>query len=168
MSLHLLHTKIFDFEQSNHSVKSKLECKNGCSKCCFTDISVFKVESDFIRSWFNNLSDVEKDALKLNWKTSKADGACAFLRQDSCTIYEARPVICRTQGLPLKLKQDDQEILDICPLNEDVLNGLSQNQALNLDLLNTILSHLEKMDSTGVMRPRDSLRKLFEELSSLI
>jgi hypothetical protein len=55
------------------------------------------------------------------------EGACAFLDLDdegSCRIYEDRPYVCRTQGLPLRWLDRDEdgeafEARDICPLNVD-------------------------------------------------
>ncbi len=51
-------------------------------------------------------------------------GACAFLDSDgACRVYEQRPYVCRTQGLPLRWLEPDGEgggleYRDICPLNE--------------------------------------------------
>ena len=51
-------------------------------------------------------------------------GACAFLDgQGACRIYEDRPYVCRTQGLPLRWfeESESEEVLerrDICPLND--------------------------------------------------
>lgn len=51
-------------------------------------------------------------------------GACAFLDGEKrCRIYEHRPYVCRTQGLPLRWIEEDEETdevfeaRDICPLN---------------------------------------------------
>lgn len=54
------------------------------------------------------------------------DGACAFLDAEKrCRIYEHRPYVCRTQGLPLRWLEEDEETdevfeaRDICPPNAE-------------------------------------------------
>jgi len=44
-----------------------------------------------------------------------AAGQCEFLDGESCAIYPARPIICRTHGLPLR--SPDESRIDCCPLN---------------------------------------------------
>ena len=40
------------------------------------------------------------------------------LVENCCSIYESRPLICRTQGLPLLLESEEGELeVDFCPLN---------------------------------------------------
>ncbi|MBL8149070.1 MAG: YkgJ family cysteine cluster protein [Blastocatellia bacterium] len=99
-----------------HQIHSnRLKCGLGCSACCVDDITVFEVEADNIR---NNYKDLLEHGLP------HPKGACAFLSQDnSCRIYEHRPYVCRSQGLPLRwLEDQNQEVVelrDICPLNDE-------------------------------------------------
>ena len=50
-------------------------------------------------------------------------GRCAFLdAEGACRIYQDRPYVCRTQGLPLRFLSEDEdgeivEERDICPEN---------------------------------------------------
>lgn len=53
-------------------------------------------------------------------------GGCAFLDAEKrCRVYEHRPYVCRTQGLPLRWLEEDEatdevfEARDICPLNAE-------------------------------------------------
>jgi Fe-S-cluster containining protein len=102
--------------------------------------------------------------LKNLWAVAAGE-ACAFLVDEKCSIYEARPLICRTQGLAFKYKHDEKDLIDICPLNEEMLDVLTTKEVLNLDLLNTILSQMERAHpSRG---PRQLLRDLREELKNL-
>ena len=151
-------TNFFDKVQEKYS--SQMECKSGCSKCCFTDISVFEVESELISTWFNQLSDSTKNELVELWKTKPAAGACSFLYEDKCSIYPVRPIICRTQGLPLHLSSEN--VLDFCPLN---FKAGTPDKAdwLNLDRLNTLLSFAASNES---LDKRIRLKKLKEKLIS--
>lgn len=57
---------------------------------------------------------------------------CAMLDDaGQCSVYPARPLICRSHGIPVKVAS----ATDFCPLNA----GLEAAPALNLDLLNTLL-----------------------------
>lgn len=95
---------------------NRLKCQRGCADCCVDALTVFELEADAIRAAYPALL---------------ADGAphpvgrCAMLdAHGACRIYEHRPYVCRTQGLPLRwLEHDDTgqayEARDICPLNAE-------------------------------------------------
>ena len=127
------------FEQVLNKNKEKMKCKSGCSQCCHAKFSVFAWEASVIIDYFESLSDQEKTDLIQKWSCQKSDSVCSFLVDDQCTIYSSRPIICRTQGLPLFI--DDK--MDSCPLNfEDALP--SKNDWLDLDRLNTLSTILNK------------------------
>ncbi len=165
MDIKSLYQKVCDFEKAQSpGAKILSQCKAGCSKCCYVDLSIFSIEADQIRDHFKKLKVEEKVMLKNQW-VRPAGEACAFLVDEKCSIYEARPLICRTQGLAFKYKQEEKELIDICPLNEEMLDVLTTKEVLNLDLLNTILSQMEQAHpSRG---PRQPLRELREELKNL-
>ncbi|REJ79304.1 MAG: hypothetical protein DWQ47_00760 [Acidobacteria bacterium] len=112
-----------DFYRSVEERTSKLEslhdkrlnCKKGCSSCCVDGISVFEIEAKNIR---------ERNPGLLSSGEPFEKGACAFLgKQGECRIYNDRPYVCRTQGLPLRWLEvyggKNVEYRDICPLNEE-------------------------------------------------
>lgn len=96
-------------EHSNHMV-----CKKGCDLCCL-DFDVFPVEFEAIKK------QIEKEYPEvLNQEMQEQNkGACAYLKNHACTIYTARPIICRTHGFPLvnMNKAGDQWELSFCHLN---------------------------------------------------
>lgn len=88
-----------------------INCKNGCDLCCM-DYSIFPVEFYFI------LSELKKKQRDPDWKNKENGKACVFLKNSSCTIYNHRPIICRTHGLPLLFANDDGDWeLSVCDLN---------------------------------------------------
>lgn len=99
---------------ARHAARTR--CARGCSACCVDGLSVFTVEAEHIR---RHAADVLERA------APRAPGACAFLDgEGACRIYAWRPYVCRTQGLPLRwLDEDDDgrplEWRDACPLNFD-------------------------------------------------
>ena len=91
-------------------------CNLDCTDCCIDGLSVFEIEADRIRDRCGEL---------LTTGVPHPEGACAFLDpagSGACRIYAHRPYVCRTQGLPLRwLDGDDDDTVerrDICPLNE--------------------------------------------------
>ena len=95
---------------------SRLRCRLGCCDCCVDGITVFEIEAERIRR--NHAALLAND-------TPHTEGACAFLDdKGACRIYEDRPYVCRTQGLPLRWLDtndagDTVEMRDICPLNDE-------------------------------------------------
>lgn len=157
MGLKTLYQKVHDFEAALPlPLKEKSSCQKGCARCCFVDLSIFSVEADHIREWFSGLTVEQKRTLQEKWSSSPEEAldfsnqlqrACAFLHEGTCTIYDARPLICRTQGLPMSVRQENESYFDVCPLNEDMLTKASGKNFLKLDLLNLILVSLEKRHS---------------------
>ncbi|MDB4945828.1 MAG: hypothetical protein JWP97_5362 [Labilithrix sp.] len=103
--------------------RERLQCRAGCNACCSDDLSVFTIEAAVIR---------RHHAALLATELPHAEGACAFLgAEGECRIYEHRPYVCRTQGLPLRwLERDDDgeavEARDVCPLNAGTLPPLEE------------------------------------------
>lgn len=132
----------------------RLNCKRGCSGCCVDGITVFEAEAATIR---------ERYAELLENGEPHATGACAFLdAQGACRIYESRPYVCRTQGLPLRWLDDDEEseFRDICPLNEPgrAIEELEPDDCWTIGPFEGELAQIQS--KTGQMK-RVTLRDLF-------
>ena len=75
---------------------------------------------------------------------------------DRCSIYESRPLICRTQGLPLLIESEDgEQEVDFCPLNftePGAIDDLDEDHLVPLDALNLRLAllNLEHCRETGL------------------
>lgn len=95
--------------------RDRLRCSLGCCFCCVDEITVFEIEAERIRRHHAELLAVAEP---------NPIGSCAFLDdRGGCRIYEHRPYVCRTQGLPLRWEDETPdgepaELRDICPLNE--------------------------------------------------
>ena len=83
-------------------------CKKGCSSCCM-DFSIFPVE-------FFSIKEMLKGR-KISINRDAPEGDCPMLVGGLCSIYEFRPFICRTHGLPLLSMGDDGWELTHCELN---------------------------------------------------
>lgn len=145
-----------DIDRLEKLHRGKLQCKKGCSACCEDQLEVFGVEAENIR--------VNQSAFLEN-ATPHPVGKCAFLNEEgACRIYESRPFVCRTQGLPLRLlNEKGKEILDVCPLNLDGKNlkDLPKEQLLNTSPYEDFLARLQVAIDKGKME-RVKLRSLFK------
>jgi hypothetical protein len=69
-----------------------------------------------------------------------ADGErCPLLLHHHCLLYEARPIICRTHGLPIIYTENGHRSSDCCPLNLTETESISGTHVVDIDKLNTLL-----------------------------
>ncbi len=138
--------------------EDRLQCKKGCATCCVDEITVFEIEAARIR---RHCSDVLL-------QTPAAKGRCAFLdADDACRIYEHRPYVCRSQGLPLRWDEETLdgvmvEYRDICPLNEEgrPIEDLEPILCWKIGPVEGMLASLQQSVS-GAKLTRVKLRDLF-------
>jgi Fe-S-cluster containining protein len=101
--------EMYDAIEEEHTTKTpqdmmaKLTCRKGCAHCCHVEVQVGDIEKDLIMEY------VEKNGIKYNkkkleeqlgldqytWPMSDVS-RCVFLGADNtCNIYEVRPMSCR-------------------------------------------------------------------------
>jgi len=132
---------------------NRITCREGCSGCCTDGLTVFEVEADLIVARHQDL---------LENGEPHGEGACAFLdERGACRIYDSRPYVCRTQGLPLRWIEETEEgpaeARDICPLNDETGPPLEE---LPADRFWTIGPFEERLAGRGD-GTRVALRELF-------
>lgn len=143
--------------------RGRLQCGLGCTDCCRDEITVFAVEAERIRAAHGDL---------LASQAPHPVGKCAMLgRRGECRIYDARPYVCRTQGLPLRWLDVDEsfesavEYRDICPLNEagePPLEELEADECWTLGPLEGRLAELQRRSQPPADElDRIALRALF-------
>jgi Fe-S-cluster containining protein len=141
--------------------RDRLHCRPGCSPCCVDGITVFAVEAENILRRHREL---------LGSGMPHASGACAFLdNAGRCRIYDERPYVCRTQGLPLRWMDEDAkesvvEMRDICPLNENgtPVEELPPGDCWTIGPFEARLAELQHRHS-GAAMTRVRLRTLFRK-----
>ncbi len=139
---------------------ARLTCRAGCHDCCTDGLSVFAIEAAVI---------ARHHAALLAEGAPNERGGCAFLDDDGqCRIYEQRPYVCRTQGLPLRwLERDDDgepvEVRDVCPLNAagPPLEELAADHCWTLGPIEERLAQRQSSLDRGEGQ-RVALRSLFE------
>jgi uncharacterized protein len=153
-----------------------LECKPGCTSCCRHDLTVFEVEAASVRAALLNLPQ-ETQAIIIEQaegvRARKALGqrhTCPFLIDSRCSIYELRPVICRTQGLPLLIKTEDgTDAVDFCPVNfsaPGAYGELDPQYLLPLDFINVklALANITYCSTIGIATAESGIRKAMSDI----
>lgn len=151
----------------------RLCCRKGCSGCCRDGLTMSEAEASVIRKLYP----------KIGLEVAHEPGACPFLDEaGACRIYEARPYICRTHGLPMRWFEDaeerldtadetpsenddieDVEVRDICEINAEVIDVLEllPEQCWNVGIPETQLA-LMNMCTFGEDTKRITMRSFFE------
>jgi len=109
----------------------RLKCGPGCSDCC-RPFAVFPVEAHIIRS------AIKQNSEKCCGPGGERAGFCPLLRARYCTIYELRPLICRTQGLPIGYIDHEHALIEVsaCELNFGDGDQFEVDRLLMMDTFN--------------------------------
>ena len=108
-AIHLSNWLWEEIEERHITDFEDIACKKGCSWCCYKQVGVSPLEVFLIAEHLKNkrikisLEDIKSRLTALdqitNGLTSEARLSsqlpCAFLVEDSCSIYEVRPLACR-------------------------------------------------------------------------
>lgn len=116
----------------------QIACRAGCSACC-TLQGVLPVEAASLALALDRLPVVAAESLRARLKAATAGERCPLLTDDCCPLYAARPVICRTHGLPLLVEDGHGRRVDRCPLNFTAQESLPGTAIINLETLNRAL-----------------------------
>jgi Fe-S-cluster containining protein len=99
------------------------QCRAGCSGCCQLS-TVCGLEAVVLLQ--------AGLATRFSGQTGCGGEQCGLLREERCLVYEHRPLICRTHGLPLVSETLTGGEVDCCPLN---LPALAEVAELEMDLV---------------------------------
>lgn len=83
-SLYLFMTELYEY------VSKFTPCKKGCSHCCHYSVSVSEIEIAYIEK--HSKAKRRKTFLP---KSNFHGSPCPFLKEGICSIYDARPFVCR-------------------------------------------------------------------------
>lgn len=126
------------FHQVQVEYSSEIKCSPGCYTCCQLQ-TVCALEAVYLYTGLIVLGRKELNSSGVNKITEPIEPAdridlietgggegedryCPFLAQNICTVYEYRPIICRTHGLALLYNSinEDRQVDD--DINNDDIN----------------------------------------------
>ena len=120
-----------------------LRCAPGCAACCQA-LSLLPIEAYLVYRAFLALPAARQEQLRL--AGDRASTTCPLLADQRCTIYEARPLICRTHGLAIAYVDPEHETIEVsaCPLNFSEDFSFGHDDLLFLDPFNARLATLNQ------------------------
>lgn len=147
----------------------QITCHAGCSSCCVDGLTVLPVEAHAIAAHVaaRGLDDVVEGG----------DG-CVFLdTAGRCAVYAARPLLCRTHGVPLQTKEPSRhrgalpivDDISVCGLNftarpPTAADALDADRLLQL--LVTVDRRFRARAGLGDDQARIALRDLADDLQA--
>ena len=110
-----------------------LACRVGCDGCCQSEPTLTPVEFRALREAASRLPESTRTRL-----AAQVDAEhCTLLLDGACAMYDDRPLICRSQGLPMAMEGHRE----VCPLNftDGDIHTLADDEVLSVDALTAIL-----------------------------
>jgi hypothetical protein len=146
-------------------------CAEGCHDCCAPGLSVTTVEGEAIADFVERATPAQHARLREALRNAAGDRCAALDARGACAIYEARPLVCRSHGLPLRIAGPERRLplVDACPKNfvgRD-LDAIERDCVLDQATLSTMLAAIDAAfaDASGVHRGlRAPLADLLVEL----
>jgi len=115
-----------------------LNCTKGCSSCCKA-FTLFPVEAVALGAALESLPTERATAIRRYVDEHCNGEKCPLLEDDQCLLYDDRPVICRTHGLPILYVENGEQRVDCCPINLVQCKSLPGAAVIDLERLNTLL-----------------------------
>ena len=101
------------FQRVEQRHGSDLQCHTGCSDCCHTRLTVTRIEAQAIADEIAQWPAERRAALVANVRAS-TDRCSALDGNGRCLIYSVRPLVCRSHGAPIRLREGSLPVVRAC------------------------------------------------------
>lgn len=91
-----------------------MQCGTGCSDCCHARLTVTATEARAIERELATWTPDRRSALAVNAAAAPADRCAALDPGGRCLVYAARPVVCRSHGAPIRMRQGSLPVVQSC------------------------------------------------------
>ncbi|MGA7826295.1 MAG: YkgJ family cysteine cluster protein [Geobacteraceae bacterium] len=124
--------------------RDSISCQKGCDECC-RHFSIFWVEAVNLAIVVANLPQKQADFLRSRARKVSDQDGCPLLVDGACALYSARPIICRTHGLPILIRSRTTQTVDFCPRNFTQAETIPGKAIIDLDVLNNSLAAINAL-----------------------
>ena len=151
---HQLQKKVdAQFQHLFQKHRQSMSCASGCHMCCLPNLTISRIEADAIHHYLMGDEILRNSVLELEQQNPHQSTRCTFLDvKGQCTIYDARPLVCRSHGIPHMIQINrKKEGLDACELNfKDGFERLDLGDWIHLETLNFLLGLInQSLGSVG-------------------
>jgi len=131
------------FERVRRRHPDLIRCGPGCETCCHRDLSLHPFEAELLAEAAGGLAPPVQQRVRGRAERAlrDAEAPCPLLEDGRCVLYAARPVICRTHGLPMLVP--GEESVSLCPLNFQGALEIGGRCVLDLTPVNQILATVQ-------------------------
>ncbi len=139
--------KVDDFAarvQARHA--AEMSCRAGCDGCCHARLTITTLEAEAVRAWLAGLSLASRAAVRDAAARAQPTRCAALDDEGRCRIYAARPLVCRSHGVPIRARSErGLPVIHACELNF-VARGpaaVEPGDVLDQETLSTVLFALD-------------------------
>ncbi|TMQ18329.1 MAG: hypothetical protein E6J91_08330 [Deltaproteobacteria bacterium] len=92
-----------------------MQCDTGCSDCCHVRLTITAVEAAAIRAHVTTWPAERRR--HLGGGQPQTEFCAALDAAGRCKIYEARPLVCRSHGVPIRMRRGSLPVVQACHRN---------------------------------------------------
>jgi Fe-S-cluster containining protein len=155
-----------------------LACATGCADCCHVRLTITTVEAAAIRAELATWPAprraalaaqvalaAQADATQAAQAEAAPDRCVALGPDDRCAIYAARPLVCRSHGVPIRLREGGLPVIQACFRNFTAAGpaAAAPDCVLDQTTLSTVLLAIDQAEGGGA---RVALAALLAELTA--
>ena len=150
---------------------SDMQCATGCSDCCHVQLSITPVEAAAIRA--HVLAWPSERRRELADAPTGTDRCAALDSAGKCKIYHARPMVCRSHGVPIRLTRGSLPVVESCHRNfvrtEPDRDCILDQATLSATLYAIDAAEAAQAGQTGATAPRErvDLAGLLADLAAI-
>ncbi len=132
------------FARVHAAHRAAMRCGPGCDGCCRAGPTVTPIEAEAIRRWLADATAETRAALERRARADLPNRCVALDESGRCLVYPARPLICRSHGLPIRMRDADG-VPFVATCLENFTTGLPGDEmTLDQETLSTILLALNR------------------------
>jgi len=141
-----------------------MQCGSGCSDCCHVRLTITEVEAAAIRAHVTAWPLERRRALA---ELGPDDRCAALDATGRCRIYEARPIVCRSHGAPIRMRVPNAlPVIEACARNFTRVDP-DPDCVLDQETLSALVLAVDRDAAGGDPRDRVELARLVAELAEV-
>jgi len=143
------------FQRIHDRHRVRMQCSSGCTDCCQPGLSVTPVEAVAIAVGLLGEPAGRRAQLAALAGRPGSDRCAALDPGGRCSIYEWRPLVCRSHGAPIRRREPGAlPVIDACPRNFGDGVEVDGDDVIDQETVSTVLAAVDAAfaDEQGLPR----------------